>query len=342
MTTGCVSLLQVIELLTSKESLMLSVKIDQARNTPARRSFAGPSLMGMFTNPPDTFELQANEFDVDAEITPNIQLDYKDAFMLKAKDEEETKAKDEKKTSVVHDRLSVLEMEADPVKGMPSLGMGDTFGFGPALALPTLQAFMPLDQQAPPTNQMDETGQNMQSLGRQTNGDTSLISVPALQSPAGGQKSPQQAEEALRRGSAQIDMDHFADAPTSISSIFTPGKHKEGDDSSTLAPMGEEATQGEALSTGNHGNKPSVDLSSFQIPSDSDDENESGAAGTLVHPTSAVGPVKEGFTEQKKQVLPSAMKKASTSAVSMLKSEIHPQCIVPYSTRCHEQRVIIQ
>ena len=319
---------------------MLTVKIEQARNTPARRSLAGGSLMGMFTNPPDTFELQANEFDVDSEITPNIQLDYKDAFLLKAKEgEEDRKAQDERKSSVAHDRLSILEMEADPMKGMPSLGMEDSFGFGPALALPTLQAFMPLDKQTPPTDGVDGKGQNVPSLGGQTPGDTSLISVPALQSPAGGQKSPLLADEALRRGSTQINMDHFADAPPSISGIFAPDKQKEEVDSaatnlergkdansnssdntaSSASAAMDEVAQGKPLSSGNPHNEPAVDLSPFQFPSDSDEENEdkNGSVGALVHPTSAAGPVKTGFAEQKKQTLPSAMKKASVSGVSV-------------------------
>ena len=315
---------------------MLSVKIDPARNTPGRRSFAGTSLMGMFTNPPDTFELQANEFDVDSEITPNIQLDYKDAFTLKAKEGEE-RAKDEKKPDVVHDRLSVLEMEADPMKGLPSLGMQDTFGFGPALALPTLQAFMPQDQLAPSTDQVDGMDQSMQSPGGQKL-DMSLISVPGMLSPAGGQKSPQAIDAEIRRGSTQIDMAHFADAPASISSIFTPGKLK-GEDGTvpailekgegnspllkdtsapTTTPTGKEVTQGEALPSGNQSNEPAVDLSSFQIPSDSDDENEAGTSDAAVHPSSANGSAKTGFAEEKKQPLPSAMKKVSVSAVSNL------------------------
>ena len=336
MATVCIFSLQVIEVLTSKESLMLTVKIDEARSSPGRRSFAGTSLMGMFTNPPDTFELEANEFDGDAAVTANIQLDYNDTFLLKAKDGEEGQAKDEKKASVAHDRLSILEMEADPMKGMPSLGMEYSFGFGPALALPTLQAFMPPDEQAPPTNDVDGAGQNMQSLGGQTAGDTSLISVPALQSPAGGQKSPEMANEGLRRGSIQINMDHFADAPPL--SLVTAEKQKDGGDSAATILVGEkegdspavkstasststmdEAMHGKSVPSDNHGNEPSVDFSSFQLPSDSDDEkeNENGTAGALVHPTSAVDPVQTGFSEQKKQALPSAMKKASVSAVSL-------------------------
>ena len=350
MATVCIFSLQVIEVLTSKESLMLTVKIDEARNSPGRRSFAGASLMGMFTNPPDTFELEANEFDGDAAVMANIQLDYNDTFLLKAKDGEEGQAKDEKKAPVVHDRLSILEMEADPMKGMPSLGMEYSFGFGPALALPTLQAFMPPDEQAPPTNDVDGVGQNVQSLGGQTAGDTSLISVPALQSPSRGQKSPEMANEGLRRGSIQINMDHFADAPPL--SLVTAEKQKDGGDSAATILVGEkegdspavktttstsstmdEAMPGKSVPSDNHGNEPSVDFSSFQLPSDSDDEkeNENGTTGALVHPTSAVNPVQTGFSEQKKQALPSAMKKASVSAVSLeaiLKENIIPWCVL--------------
>lgn len=101
-------------------------------------------------------------------------------------------------------RLSLLDMETQQSKNAPSIASPAAFGYGPALAMPTLTGMMP---EMP---SLDDSG-----------GDTSLVSSLSL-SP---ERRPQ---EGANRDSVALDMSNFGGAvPGSIAKIF-PNTSMEG------------------------------------------------------------------------------------------------------------------
>ena len=120
-------------------SLMLTVKVKDDR----KRSGAGGLGGGHYdplAHPPDNFELLPHDFDIDAEITSDVQLDYHSAFMLKPREGEQPRDAKQSTTAVNKstNRLPVLDMDAVPSKGAPMIASPAALGYGPTLALPTL------------------------------------------------------------------------------------------------------------------------------------------------------------------------------------------------------------
>jgi C-terminal processing protease CtpA/Prc len=313
---------KAIELLTSKDSLMLTLKVDPTQATPNRTSLGGSSIMGMFTDPPDTFELKPNEFDIDSEITPDVQLHYKEAFLLKAREgeeegEESPKTK-ESKPDPKYDRLSVLEMEADPTKGIPSIAFSSSFGFGPTFALPTLQSFpqeeqdgdVPKPQGTVPN--ASETVPQLQSSQGSAGLDASLISVPGFTSP----DREHSDQGSTVRQSTAIDMGNFTKIPPSVAEVDTTVSQNVPENPPQIpTPVATPPT--ETTDSNTKEEQPQVDLSPFQIPSSDESENED--ADAKVQPTSPTSkPVPAFFPDLSRKPQHSAMKKPSISGVQQL------------------------
>ena len=125
---------------------MLTVKVKDDR----KRSGAGGLAGGHYdplAHPPDNFELLPHDFDIDAEMTADVQLDYHSAFMLKPREGEHPREAKQSTTASTN-RLSVLDMDAAPSKGAPMIASPAALGYGPTLALPTLTQMA----RAPTTN----------------------------------------------------------------------------------------------------------------------------------------------------------------------------------------------
>ena len=290
---------------------MLTLKADFSSTTHTRNSGGGSSIMGMFTDPPDTFELMPNEFDIDAEITPDVQLHYKEAFLLKAREDEGEHV--QKETVVKHDpkydRLSVLEMQADPTKGVPTLAVSSSFGFGPTFALPTLQSF-------PQENCEGTVPITDGTVPPQTsNLDTSLISFPGFTSPERNSQENPSSDPPLG-DSETTDTGNPLEMPPSIAGVFNLGSQNVPENPSENPLQNPTLPQGQTGSTppkgSIKGDPPKVDLSPFQIPSSDESENED--PHKQVHPVPPPVKPKPGFPDLNKQPRSSAMKKPSISS----------------------------
>ena len=304
---------------------MITIKVDPTHPTPARynQGLAGRTggIFGMFVDPPEHFELGAQDFDIDSEITPDVQLDYKDTFLLKPKEGEKKRVEAEQKEhGPKYDRLSVLEMEADPTKGITGMSSPAAEGFGFSLALPTLQSLykkMAGEQKkdSSEVNQGPETGHPL---------DASLISVPGLTTPV--HPKPQGTEMARSdpqsRESAVIDMKNFGDAPQSISKLFSPGTQQSKKippktlpkpvkrDAQSLKEEKSNLFEAEESETLPKPENNSKIFSSYQIPeSDSEDEGEKRDS---VHPLD-LPRASVGFPDLSKQPTQSALRKPSDS-----------------------------
>lgn len=193
-------------------SLMLTVKVKDDR----KRSGAGGLGGGHYdplAHPPDNFELLPHDFDIDAEITSDVQLDYHSAFTLKPREGEQpqeakqsTKA-DNKSTN----RLSMLDMEATPLKGAPMIASPAALGYGPTLALPTLTQ-MVKTATTNSGNGDDTMKEHDESTGSIQDQDMSLLNVSG------------RILDASITARHSVDFTTIGDVPTSLAYLFNQQK----------------------------------------------------------------------------------------------------------------------
>ena len=198
-------------------SLMLTVKVKDNR----KRSGVGGLGGGHYdplANPPDNFELLPHDFDIDAELTPDVQLDYHSAFMLKPREGEQPR---EAKQSTAGDskssnRFSVLDMDAAPSKGAPTIASPAALGYGPTLALPTLTQMA----KAPPTNDGDDTTkEHDESTSTIQDQDMSLLNVSG------------KILDASITARHSVDFTTIGDVPASLAHLFNQQKTADVDPS---------------------------------------------------------------------------------------------------------------
>ena len=195
---------------------MLTVKVKD----DWKRSGAGGPGGGHYdplANPPDNFELLPHDFDIDAEITPDVQLDYHSAFMLKPREGEQPR---EAKQSTAGDkssnRFSVLDMDAAPSKGAPTIASPAALGYGPTLALPTLTQMA----KAPPRNDGDDsTKEHDESTSTIQDQDMSLLNVSG------------KILDASITARHSVDFTTIGDVPASLAHLFNQQKTPDVDPS---------------------------------------------------------------------------------------------------------------
>lgn len=188
---------------------MLTVKVKDDR----KRSGAGGLGGGHYdplAHPPDNFELLPNDFDIDAEITPDVQLDYHSAFMLKPREGEHPREAKQSTTadSKSTNRLSVLDMEARPSKGAPMIASPAAIGYGPTLALPTLMQMSKATTDEDATNKLDDSTNDQ---------DMSLLNVSG------------KILDASITARHSVDFTTIGDVPTSLAHLFNQQKSPDSD-----------------------------------------------------------------------------------------------------------------
>ena len=213
----CIIDLKAIELFKKAgNSLMLTVKVKDDR----KRSGAG-GLGGHYdplAHPPDNFELLPHDFDIDAEITPDVQLDYHSAFMLKPREGEQPREAKQSTTgdSNSSNRFSVLDMDAAPSKGAPTIASPAALGYGPTLALPTLTQMA----KAFPTGDGDDTTkEHDESTSTMQDQDMSLLNVSG------------KILDASITARHSVDFTTIGDVPASLAHLFNQQKTSDGDPS---------------------------------------------------------------------------------------------------------------
>ena len=192
---------------------MLTVKVKDNRKRSAAHGQGGGHYDPL-AHPPDNFELLPQDFDIDAEITPDIQLDYHSAFTLKPREGEQPqtgKAKQSTAGGKVANRLSMLDMEALPSKGAPTIASPAALGYGPTLALPTL---MQMANAKPNTDNNDESKDADTSAQDQ---DMSLLNVSG------------RILDASITARHSVDFTTIGDVPTSLAHLFDQQKGSGGD-----------------------------------------------------------------------------------------------------------------
>lgn len=207
--------LKAIELFKKAgNSLMLTVKVKDDRK---RSGAGGGGHYDPLANPPDNFELLPHDFDIDAEMTSDVQLDYHSAFMLKPREGEHPQETKQSTTATSTNRLSVLDMDAAPFKGAPMIASPAALGYGPTLALPTLTQMA-----RPPTASSDDdtTKEHNESTQDQ---DMSLLNVSG------------KILDASITARHSVDFTTIGDVPASLAHLFNQQKTTESD-----APQGNE------------------------------------------------------------------------------------------------------
>jgi len=190
---------------------MLTVKVKDDR----QRSGAGGLGGGHYdplAHPPDNFELLPHDFDIDAEITSDVQLDYHSAFTLKPREGEQPReAKQSTTADKSANRLSVLDMEAAPSKGAPMIASPAALGYGPTLALPTLTQMV----KTTTTNSGDgddTVKEHDESTGSVQDQDMSLLNVSG------------RILDASITARHSVDFTAMGDVPTSLAHLFNQQK----------------------------------------------------------------------------------------------------------------------
>ena len=193
---------------------MLTVKVKDDRK---RSGAGGGGHYDPLANPPDNFELLPHDFDIDAEMTSDVQLDYHSAFMLKPREGEHPQETKQSTTTTSTNRLSVLDMDAAPFKGAPMIASPAALGYGPTLALPTLTQMA-----RPPTASSDDdtTKEHNESTQDQ---DMSLLNVSG------------KILDASITARHSVDFTTIGDVPASLAHLFNQQKTTESD-----APQGNE------------------------------------------------------------------------------------------------------
>lgn len=193
---------------------MLTVKVKDDR----KRSGAG-GLGGChydpLAHPPDNFELLPHDFDIDAEMTSDVQLDYHSAFMLKPREGEQPREAKQSTTASTN-RLSVLDMDAAPSKGAPMIASPAALGYGPTLALPTLTQMA----KAPTTNSSnddDATKEHDESASTLQDQDMSLLNVSG------------KILDASITARHSVDFTTIGDVPASLAHLFNQQKTTDSD-----------------------------------------------------------------------------------------------------------------
>ena len=205
--------LKAIELFKKAgNSLMLTVKVKDDR----KRSSAGGLGGGHYdplAHPPDNFELLPHDFDIDAEITPDVQLDYHSAFMLKPREGEHPREAKQSRDNKSSNRFSVLDMDAAPSKGAPTIASPAALGYGPTLALPTLTQMA----RAPPTSGgEDSTKEHDESTSTIQDQDMSLLNVSG------------KILDASITARHSVDFTMIGDVPASLAHLFNQQKTPDG------------------------------------------------------------------------------------------------------------------
>ena len=187
---------------------MLTVKVKDNRKRSAAHGQRGGHYDPL-AHPPDNFELLPQDFDIDAEITPDIQLDYHSAFTLKPREGEQPQTAKEKQSSAAGgkaaNRLSMLDMEALPSKGAPTIASPAALGYGPTLALPTLMQMANTRPNADSseTKDADTSGQDQ---------DMSLLNVSG------------RILDASITARHSVDFTTIGDVPTSLAHLYDQQK----------------------------------------------------------------------------------------------------------------------
>ena len=182
---------------------MLTVKVKDDR----KRSGAGGLTGGHYdplANPPDNFELLPHDFDIDAEMTADVQLDYHSAFMLKPREGERPREAKQPTTTSTN-RMSVLDIDAAPSKGAPMIASPAALGYGPTLALPTLtqMASTPTGNDDDATKEHDDSTQDH---------DMSLLNVSG------------KILDASITARHSVDFTTIGDVPASLAHLFNQQK----------------------------------------------------------------------------------------------------------------------
>ena len=199
-------------------SLMLTVKVKDDRKRSGASGLGGGGHYDPLAHPPDNFELLPHDFDIDAEITPDVQLDYHSAFMLKPREGEQPRvAKQSTPENKTTNRFLVLDMDAEPSKGAPMIASPAALGYGPTLALPTLSQMA----KAFPTNSSDATKEHDESTGSIQDQDMSLLNVSG------------KILDASITARHSVDFTTIGDVPASLAHLFNQQKS-----------LGNEAPQG--------------------------------------------------------------------------------------------------
>jgi len=183
---------------------MLTVKVKDSRKRSAAHGQGGGHYDPL-AHPPDNFELLPQDFDIDAEITPDVQLDYHSAFTLKPREGEQPqtgKAKQSSAGDKTANRLSMLDMEALPSKGAPTIASPAALGYGPTLALPTL---MQIANAKPNTDNNESKYTDSSSVQDQ---DMSLLNVSG------------RILDASITARHSVDFTTIGDVPTSLAHLF--------------------------------------------------------------------------------------------------------------------------
>jgi len=186
---------------------MLTVKVKDGRKRSAAHGQGGGHYDPL-AHPPDNFELLPQDFDIDTEITPDIQLDYHSAFTLKPREGEQPQTGKEKKSAAggkAANRLSMLDMEALPSKGAPTIASPAALGYGPTLALPTLMQMA----NAKPNTENNESKDEDTSAQDQ---DMSLLNVSG------------RILDASITARHSVDFTTIGDVPTSLAHLFDQQK----------------------------------------------------------------------------------------------------------------------
>ena len=187
-------------------SLMLTVKVKERSGASG---LGGDGHYDPLAHPPDNFELLPHDFDIDAEITPDVQLDYHSAFMLKPREGEQPRvAKQSTPEDKTTNRFSVLDMDAEPSKGAPMIASPAALGYGPTLALPTLSQMA----KAFPTNSSDTTKEHDESTSSIQDQDMSLLNVSG------------KILDASITARHSVDFTTIGDVPASLAHLFNQQK----------------------------------------------------------------------------------------------------------------------
>lgn len=192
---------------------MLTVKVKEDR----KRSGAGGLGGGHYdplAHPLDNFELLPHDFDIDAEMTSDVQLDYHSAFMLKPRAGEQPQEEKQQRTadSSTANRLSVLDMDAAPSKGAPTIASPAALGYGPTLALPTLMQMA----KAPVTNSSNDN-EGTKEHDESTDHDMSLLNVSG------------KILDASITARHSVDFTMIGDVPASLAHLFDQQKTASND-----------------------------------------------------------------------------------------------------------------
>ncbi|CAI8031578.1 Harmonin [Geodia barretti] len=131
-----------IKMLKSSDTLMLTVRVEE--------SFHRGQLHHQFANPPADFELKPNDFDVDAELLLSGGGDSLNqsgtGFVLRARENPHAAERAKRAEEVARNkntaRLSLLDMEIQQDKGGAHMASSVAWGYGPAIAMPTLVGMM--------------------------------------------------------------------------------------------------------------------------------------------------------------------------------------------------------